>query len=197
MRCGSHWIHYSLVTSFHHPCMWTIRLGWMQPTVFSHLCVWGPRQITWFKDHILPVSVGENRQTRPPPQMHIHGDHMLNYVPPVLLYLYAIFWRSCRLFRYWAETQEPSHPSLSAAVISDHKCHSCDLWSHVSSCTSCRNCFIPSNSGGGTTGRNTTSTLHQCKRMYSPCCATHLPSVKICSSFHSRDVALNWLWKQI
>lgn len=38
-----------------------------------------------------------------------------------------------------------------------------------------------------------TLTLHQCKGMYSPRCATHLPPVKICSSFHSRDVALNWL----
>lgn len=40
-----------------------------------------------------------------------------------------------------------------------------------------------------------TLTLHQCKGMYSPRCAPHLPPVKICSSFHSRDVALNWLWK--
>lgn len=59
--------------------------------------------------------------------------------PPI----YAIFWSSCRLFRYWAETQE-TQPSHLPTLISGHVCHI-----SYSSCTSCRNYFIPSISGGG------------------------------------------------
>lgn len=41
-------------------------------------------------------------------------------------------------------------------------------------------------------------TLCQCKSLYSPSCATCIPPVKICPciSFHSRDVAFNWLFKK-
>lgn len=95
-------------------------------------------------------------------------------------------------------------PLSSSPLVSFQRNHS--TWTTTSaSCTSCKNCFIQTISSEGTVGGAQT---HQKNLFYQKCFADienctvrlvlpvlPLNAVKICPciSFHSRDVALNWL----